>query len=232
MVWHSDSLFLFTKDRTSPLTGFTKLYALPATSGTQVARLQGSYYMGYTLSSALVTAADLDPETGALALLVKERLVVFKNYPYSRFFDGDIIDYPFTAVPGQAEAIAFTSANTLAMTEEGTATVPGNIYRVSLSPAGIISGKGSAPDGYLLQQNYPNPFNPSTSINFSIPESATVSLIVYNLLREKIATLVDGFRAAGDYHVPFNATGLTSGVYVYRLKSDRYTASKKMMLMK
>jgi hypothetical protein len=232
MVWHSDSLFLFTKDRSSPLTGFTKLYKLPAAPGTHTAKLMGSYYMGYTIASALVTAADIHLKSGTLALLVKERLVVFKNYPESRFFEGEIVEYPFISLPGQAEAIAFTSASTLLMTEEGTVTTPGNLYEIDLSPTGIIHSEKQMPSGYRLEQNYPNPFNPATSIRFSMPEAGWVSLNVYNLLGEKVAAIVDEFRNAGEHSLRLDAASLPSGVYVYRIKSGSYTATRKMMLMK
>jgi hypothetical protein len=88
------------------------------------------------------------------------------------------------------------------------------------------------PTVYDLVQNFPNPFNPSTSVRFSIPEAGLVTLKVYSLLGEEVATLVNEFKNAGNYNVNFDASGLTSGVYVYRISAGNYTASKKMMLMK
>jgi hypothetical protein len=88
------------------------------------------------------------------------------------------------------------------------------------------------PTVYDLVQNFPNPFNPSTSVRFSIPEAGLVTLKVFNMLGEEVTTLVNEFKNAGNYNVQFNASGLTSGVYVYRISAGNYTASKKMMLMK
>jgi hypothetical protein len=85
---------------------------------------------------------------------------------------------------------------------------------------------------YALEQNYPNPFNPSTTIKYSIPEEGFVKLAVYNMLGEEVATIVNASRKAGRYEVNFNATGLASGVYVYRIEAANYIASKKLMLMK
>lgn len=232
MVWHGDSLFLFTKDRSSPLSGFTKLYALPAEPGTWTAKLMGSRYMGYTIASALVTSADIDPETGTLALLVKERLVLFRNYPGNRFFEGEVTEYPFVPLPGQAEAIAFTSPSSLLMTEEGTVTNSGNLYEISLSAAGIRTGQNAAPAGFRLEQNYPNPFNPVTSIRFVLSEPGRVSLQVYNMRGEQVTSLVDGSLPAGEQSVRFDAAGLTSGVYFYRLVADGHTAAGKMLLIR
>jgi hypothetical protein len=85
---------------------------------------------------------------------------------------------------------------------------------------------------YALWQNYPNPFNPSTKISYSIPADGFVKLAVYNLLGEEVATIVNSFQKADRYEVNFDASGLSSGVYVYKIESSNYTASKKLVLMK
>ena len=85
---------------------------------------------------------------------------------------------------------------------------------------------------YSLDQNYPNPFNPSTTIKYSIPEDGFVKLAVYNMLGEEVAAIVNTTQKAGRYEVNFNASNLSSGVYVYRIEAANFTASKKLMLMK
>ncbi len=85
---------------------------------------------------------------------------------------------------------------------------------------------------YSLDQNYPNPFNPSTIIKYSIPEDGFVKLAVYNMLGEEIAAIVNTTQKAGRYEVNFNASKLSSGVYVYRIEASNFTASKKLMLLK
>lgn len=91
---------------------------------------------------------------------------------------------------------------------------------------------GSSPTDFSLSQNYPNPFNPSTNINFSIPNSGRVELVVYNVLGQKVHTLVDGSLNAGPHSIQFDASGLTSGVYFYRLTDGANVATQKMLLMK
>jgi sugar lactone lactonase YvrE len=88
------------------------------------------------------------------------------------------------------------------------------------------------PVGYELSQNYPNPFNPTTNIKFSIPEQGFVSLKVYNTLGQEVATLLNEFKSAGTYQVDFDASKLSSGVYMYTLNSGKFIISKKMLLMK
>ncbi|MCS7211837.1 MAG: T9SS type A sorting domain-containing protein [Chloroherpetonaceae bacterium] len=92
--------------------------------------------------------------------------------------------------------------------------------------------KSSKPQSFALFQNYPNPVNPSTTIRYALPTAAMVSLKVYDVLGREVATLVSERQAAGEYAVPFNATGLASGVYFYRLQAGSYVETKKMMLAK
>ena len=85
---------------------------------------------------------------------------------------------------------------------------------------------------YFLAQNYPNPFNPSTTIEFAIPKAAFIILKVYNLLGEQIATLIEEKCEAGIHRFDWNARGLASGVYLYRLEAGDFMQSKKLILMR
>lgn len=92
------------------------------------------------------------------------------------------------------------------------------------------------PDSYVLEQNYPNPFNPSTRITYKIPEGGFVTMKVYNLLGNQVATLVNESKPAGTYSVEFDAkkrdNPLPSGVYFYRLQVGNFVSTKKMVVMK
>lgn len=85
---------------------------------------------------------------------------------------------------------------------------------------------------YSLTQNYPNPFNPATSISFTLPRSEMVKLTVYNLLGQKIKTLIDEFKEAGVHYVNFNAKDLNSGIYIYKIETVSFTQTRKMTLIK
>lgn len=111
-----------------------------------------------------------------------------------------------------------------------------------LSFSGIVAvddQQGSIPGAFVLHQNYPNPFNPSTKIRFDLPAgqagvrgSGFVTLKVYNVLGQEVATLVNEELNPGTYEVPFDARNLASGVYTYRLTAGSYVAVKKMVLLK
>ena len=95
-----------------------------------------------------------------------------------------------------------------------------------------VENQQSIPGKFVLYQNYPNPFNPVSTIKFELPASGKASLIVYNMLGQEVKTLVDGFLNKGTYAVEFNGTGLASGVYFYRLQTNGFTQTKKMLLLK
>jgi hypothetical protein len=106
----------------------------------------------------------------------------------------------------------------------------GEIWGINLTPVDPVSG--SLPNKFSLGQNYPNPFNPSTTISYSIRAASIVTLKVYDVLGNEIIRLVNEEKSEGDYDVHFDATGLPSGIYFYRLQAGSFINTKKMILMK
>lgn len=90
----------------------------------------------------------------------------------------------------------------------------------------------SVPFEFALRQNYPNPFNPTTTFTFDLPSSSHVALVVYDILGREVARLVNETLPAGKYARTFNASGLASGVYIYRLTAGEYSDTKRMLLLK
>ncbi len=105
-------------------------------------------------------------------------------------------------------------------------------FTLPQSTTGITTPPSSMPSHFSLDNNYPNPFNPSTVIGFSLPYSTHVTLEVYNVLGQKVAQLVNGNLAAGHYAYSFNANNLSSGVYLYRIQTDKFVSVKKMLYTK
>lgn len=97
---------------------------------------------------------------------------------------------------------------------------------------GITTISTEIPNEYALGNNYPNPFNPSTKINFAVPKASFTTLKVYDINGKEIATLVNEYTQAGYYNVDFNAVNLASGVYFYRIQSDGFVDTKRMLLIK
>lgn len=95
-----------------------------------------------------------------------------------------------------------------------------------------IEDAAAVPSDYALNQNYPNPFNPSTTIEFAMPQASFVTLEVYNMVGQKVATLVEGTRQAGVHTVSFDASNLSSGTYLYRMQAGDQMLMQKMTLIK
>lgn len=106
-----------------------------------------------------------------------------------------------------------------------------NVYFYNSATA-VKEISGSLPLDYGLGQNYPNPFNPTTRISFSLPRTDHATLTVYNMMGQKVATLLDRFMNAGTFQLEFNAAELPSGVYHYSFTAGNYSAVKRMMLIK
>ena len=106
-----------------------------------------------------------------------------------------------------------------------------NIYFHKGEPVSI-DNEELTPSTFTLEQNYPNPFNPTTNISFSTKNVAQVSLEVYNVMGQKLATLVNGVVTSGNHTVTFDATNFASGMYLYKLTAGNFSSVKSMMLIK
>jgi len=105
-------------------------------------------------------------------------------------------------------------------------------YLLAVSGASPVEETQINPDNFTLEQNYPNPFNPNTNIKYRIPDRGFVSLKVYDVLGNEVATLVNEEKPAGSYEVNFNAAGLSSGIYFYELQAGSFVETKKMILLR
>jgi hypothetical protein len=111
-------------------------------------------------------------------------------------------------------------------------TNPTVVERIHCAPTTGINSNNETASEFSLKQNYPNPFNPSTIIEFAMPENGVVSLTVFDASGREVANLISGYRNKGTYSVEFNASGISSGVYFYKLKTEGFEQTKKMLLVK
>ena len=110
---------------------------------------------------------------------------------------------------------------------------PGEPIEIITTPTSVADAQFEVPKEFVLHQNYPNPFNPSTTIRFNLPQSAKVTLTVYNVLGQKVAVLVENeVFTAGEHSMSFEAGNLSTGVYIYRLAANDLTSYQKMMLIR
>jgi hypothetical protein len=100
---------------------------------------------------------------------------------------------------------------------------------------GLVSAEypeSGMPQDYQLAQNYPNPFNPSTTIEYSLPEQADVSIKIYDALGNELEVLFSGNKSAGTHRLNWNASDYASGIYFYRMNTSTFTQVRKMLLLK
>jgi hypothetical protein len=111
-------------------------------------------------------------------------------------------------------------------------SVYGNAFLSGGDVTSIGGPEGNYAQSFILNQNFPNPFNPNTRIDYTIGKASFVNLSVYNLLGQKVATLVNGKKNAGNHFAVFDGLNLPSGIYFYKLEADDVITTKKMMLLK
>lgn len=165
--------------------------------------------MGYTNAANAVHEVNVNLTVGALVGDFPIGYMVTKN-------NADLLDALNTTDKDSDSAWADSSMN----------------HMVAVNKVVGVDDLNFIPTEYKLAQNYPNPFNPTTTISFNLKESGKVSLTVYNVLGKEVKKLVNGHMSAGEQHVKFNAAGLTSGVYIYKIESGSFIESKKMILMR
>ena len=128
-----------------------------------------------------------------------------------------------------------TITNTATITGAESDALSGNndaSVAIDVGVATAVAEAGEMPEAFVLDQNYPNPFNPITTIRYAVPQLSRVRLSVFDVLGRRVAVLVDEQKAAGRYEVRFDARGLPSGAYVYQMRSDGFTQTRKLILLK
>lgn len=141
------------------------------------------------------------------------------------------ITYTVDGVPDRAMIVLWVGDYGQDTTADGTYAL---VDELSFgSPTTGIEDEINNPNAFNLEQNFPNPFNPSTKIKYTIPFSGeNVTLKVYNVLGNEVATLVNETKAAGTYTADFSTSSLASGTYFYKLKAGNFSETKKMILLR
>jgi PKD domain/Secretion system C-terminal sorting domain len=141
-----------------------------------------------------------------------------------------------TIQPGGSQTISLTldAQNITEGTYTGQVTISGNGGNIIIPIDYLVDVEklSDVPTEYNLSQNYPNPFNPATSIEFAIPRSSNVSLKIYDMLGKEVSSLLNEKKQPGTYKITFDASNLASGVYVYRLETNEFLDTKKLVLLK
>ncbi len=201
------------------LAGSAQLFAAPAPP-IAVGPTVTAHTVQYTVDAyGLLTV----PGSGAVDALRLRKV--------DRFSEGTTqgVRVSYMIIARNGASVQFTAVDTLS---PSSGTIPVTAVQWTTPTTTHVQSVSNVPAAFALGQNYPNPFNPSTTIRFTLPASGPVTLKVFNLLGEEVATLVNETVGAGESSVRFDGSGLASGMYLYRLQAGSSTQTRRMMLVK
>ncbi len=189
----------------------------------------GENYPRYTYRAVVSKQASLYQVMVTISQNTQTSNPTFFTMPVDLRFVGPTIDTTIVVLNNQQSQVftfSFTEApDSVELDPDGW---------ILKDVANITSGVDMepVPSMYILEQNYPNPFNPGTTIRYSIPHAEVVHISIFNLLGEEIETLIDGWMTEGKHAVEWNASKLSSGVYLYRFRSGSFVKTRKMLLIR
>jgi len=182
------------------------------------------------ISQAVITIV---PKNNSDTLLASGLEIILSNTGKGALGEAtDLGDGTYSAVITSPNSIGKDTISATVISGTDTVTLLQKVDVVYITPTSVQPFDLPNPEIFYLFQNYPQPFNPATTIKYQIPELRFVTLTVFDLLGNEIVTLVREKKQPGIYEVNFNADGLASGVYIYKLSAGKFTASKKLILLK
>ncbi|MCH7954479.1 MAG: T9SS type A sorting domain-containing protein [Candidatus Marinimicrobia bacterium] len=203
--------------------GWVDVYSVFSSSRILFTPFTGGYYfISFPPDSLKETSFELSDQIKTPEIL---------SFVYSDSVKGDSL-WRRVAKTDILDSISMTSNFEVYVIKQNSSTEWFIIAQSVIFPVGIDDEDHTLSISYKLNQNYPNPFNPVTNISYTLPISSEVSLIIYNLLGDEVARLVDGFQQAGEYNTTWNASNVSSGIYFYRLRSGNFVQTRKMVLLK
>lgn len=192
-----------------------------------------SYIVNYKTQFRLLTAAQPNgipvTLTGGNQFYDTASTVNFSVSPLTVTFNGK--QYYFQRWNGSGPG-SYTGTNPNGQISSMNGVIVQTAVFDTILPFGITNLNTGVPKEFSLEQNYPNPFNPVTNIKFAIPKSSDVKIRVYDIIGNEVAVIYSGYLYAGYYIADFNASGLASGVYFYKLEADNFSSVKRMVLVK
>jgi hypothetical protein len=222
-------------------TAFTKLTKLSFVNATQFPSKFCRWYFSPLSAGYVPTTLAIDSCKGAGEGKVKYATAPMPNFilltqftqPYNQFnqFPYDLRRMTVDSIYDWLDCGYSATVNLKTAASDGI-IVGSTMWKFGSVLTSVGNDASGIPNTFTLNQNYPNPFNPSTKIEYTLQNTSNVTLRVYNVLGQVVATLVSEKQDGGSHSVTFDASKFTSGVYFYQIKAGNYTATRKMLLVK
>jgi hypothetical protein len=192
----------------------------------------GTYTL--TISSGTLIGCDIAASSGTVAKVSSALQIMNGEVTQSQKMTGTSVQFTWTPSVTGTETLYATGAKN----SKGGGWGHANDFSVAVTPAGTASvDEEGTPMAFSLEQNFPNPFNPATTIRFTLPRASDVSLTIMNILGEEVATLASRQMEQGTHALRWDASGIPSGMYLYRLKARQeggqtFIETRKLLLLK
>lgn len=207
---------------------------MPGTLGAVMTSRDSSYYGPghYTIGNTTMTFDAFGTITlpnGTFQCLREKNVEIYEDHAGTAVTNDTSIFFNWFTKEGHLAQAAVARNSPIS----GTTSVVGPFYQELVNvPVRVAEGPTTSPTAFTLSQNFPNPFNPKTTISYAIPTQTLVTLSVFNTLGQKVAELVNGEKEAGSYSVTFDASGLSSGVYLYRIQAGSFVQTRKLVVVR
>jgi hypothetical protein len=220
-IFH-DSLYLFSKDRSSPYTGFSKLYRLPKNAGTYTAKLLDSFCFGNSnVNTNSITSADILPDGSKMVLISHEEMWVFENFFQQKYFTGNYQHYLLSTTNAYKEGVVFVNQNELYLTDEKHSSKEGNLYRVELPQNSSMAETIDAASDWSV---YPNPCGQSLVVSH---QSLVNTIEVINLVGQKMKTNVID---TSSYDLRLDTYDYPNGIYFLKISTPNGNVQVKKFI--
>ncbi len=225
MLYYNDSLYLFTKNRTTPYSGYTRMYQIPADTGHHVAILIDSFATGQSNFYYSITGASLSADHSSMALINSNTIWVFTNFTGNRFFDGTVQTYPLGFVD-QKEALDFKSNTELYFSSERSPLGAAKLYYFDFSPI-LNTPKLLRFDDIRV---FPNPTEKYININFSLSETQKIKIQLLDNTGKLVELFQNKKMTAGEHQLKFELLDKNNGVYYLNIKAGKQKITKRIVL--
>lgn len=228
MFFLDDTLFLFSKNRTIPYNGYTKMYKIPALAGNYVAQLADSFYTGAgSFVSNSITAAAISPDKSKMILISNTKGWLFNNYAGNDFFAGTVYPFSFSGSFTQKEGVTFVSNNECYFTDEKVFNLGGNLYGYDFSTVVGIENEIDPMNEFKINQT---PAANSLKISFRFPFTKISALKILNSKGEEVFQLGE-IDASNTFSYEVNSRSFLSGVYFVQLFTSKGFFIKKVTVI-